>query len=271
MPEQKEHGIAWTERTWNPTRGCSRISPGCVNCYAEKIASRFNGPGAPFEGFAHKVNGHAAWTGKVELIESKLLEPLSWRKPQRVFVNSMSDLFHEALSFEDIDKVFTTMIAAPQHVYQILTKRAERMREYFQSGRHDGGCGPDRATYHLDQQIWLGCSVEDRQRKTRIDSLRQTPAGLRFLSIEPLLEDIGILDLRGISWVIVGYESGPRPRPAEEQWVRNIKNQCVEAGVAFFYKQAATASGRKIPTPELDGQRWMQFPMTDGGSARGRG
>jgi protein gp37 len=244
--------IEWTDVTWNPVRGCSRVSPGCINCYAERQAARFSGVGKPFDGFVHIVNGHPAWTGKVELVEKHLNDPLTWKKPRRVFVNFMSDLFHEELSFADIDEVFTVMIAAPEHTYQILTKRPERMLKYFASGRHDNGLGPERTDYHLDQNIWLGVSVEDRARKNRIDFLRETPATVRFLSVEPLLEDIGELDLLGIHWVIVGGESGPGARPMDVGWVRSIVKQCRKANVACFVKQL----GAK---PALDGKAYNPY------------
>jgi len=205
--------------------------------------------------------------------------PLRRRKPTTWFVNSMSDLFHENLSFEDIDKILTVMVAADQHVYQILTKRADRMLEYFGSGRHDGGNGPDRAAYHLDGKIWLGVSVENQETKWRIDRLRETPAALRFLSIEPLLEDIGTFDLSGISWVIVGGESGPGARPMHPDWARSVRDQCQAAGVAFFFKQWGEWSpftnyvaspesfgemrrvGKKAAGAVLDGREWREMPV----------
>lgn len=228
--------IEWTDVSWNPVRGCSRVSRGCEHCYAERQAARFaglpSGSNAPFSGFVQIANGHPQWTGKVELIESKLEEPLHWRKPRKVFVNSMSDLFHEALSFEQIAQVFSIMVRAPQHIYQILTKRAERMLEFSQwaKSQFPGGWWPY-------PHIWLGVSVEDRSNKDRIEYLRETPATVRFLSIEPLLEDIGQLDLRGIHWVIAGGESGPKARPPHPGWVRSVRDQCQAAGVPFFFKQ----------------------------------
>jgi protein gp37 len=237
--------IEWTDATWNPVRGCSRVSPGCVNCYAERIAARgLPGLSSPTTGdpFAVMTPSGPHWTGKVELIEHKVEEPLHWRKPRRVFVNSMSDLFHESLPFWAIDKVFSSMAAAPEHTYQILTKRHGRMFEYFHSGRHDGGYGPSRAMYHLDQNIWLGVSVEDRARKDRIDTLRRVPATVRFLSLEPLLEDLGKLNLTGIGWCIVGGESGPGARGCDVAWIRSIVQQCKAAGVACFCKQTGASN-----------------------------
>ncbi len=243
-------GIEWTDETWNPTRGCSRVSPGCVNCYAERTAMRQIHDG--YKGLVHIANGHPAWTGVVRVMKGKTLEaPLHWRKPRRVFVNSMSDLFHEAIPFEAIDEIFTVMVAASQHTYQILTKRADRMLEYFRSGRHDGGNGPDRATYHLDGKIWLGVSVENQKyADERIPLLLQAPAAVRFVSYEPAL---GPVDFNryvatfamnakgdyhtGLDWIIVGGESGPGARPFDVAWARNIVKQCKAANVACFVKQ----------------------------------
>lgn len=194
--------ISWTDRTWNPIRGCSRVSEGCRFCYAEGVAYRFSGPGQPYEGLARKVNGRAAWTGKVRLVESALTEPLSWRKPARIFVNSMSDLFHEHVSDEFIAAVFGVMAAAPQHTFQVLTKRAERMREVVSAlsvelvrectlkltGRMI------RGDWMLPlPNVWLGVSCEDQQRADeRIPLLLQTPAVVRFVSCEPLLGPIDL-------------------------------------------------------------------------------
>lgn len=314
-----ETSIEWVKnadgtqgRTWNPVRGCSRISPGCVNCYAERIAARFSGvdydtsecdehtgsvskPQA-FHLFAErKPQPH--WTGKVELIESMLHIPLRTRKPTTWFVNSMSDLFHEALSFENIDQIFTVMVAAPKHTYQILTKRAKRMHSYFHSGRHDNGNGPDRANYHLGQNIWLGVSCENQQyADERIPWLLNTPAAVRFISAEPLLGPIDFTRIdhesakpySGAYWInalcgdgfapspltdlpielwcdridqiIVGSESGPGARPMDEAWVRTIRDQCQAAGTAFFYKQRLDSRGHKLSLPELDGRQWAEIP-----------
>lgn len=281
--------IEWTDKVWNPTRGCSRVSEGCRECYAERQAARFANapkidyaaeigervvsPGGIFHGFVTRVNGHPAWTGKVELIESKLTEPLHWKKPCRIFVNSMSDLFHERLSFEDIDRVFTVMVAANWHTYQILTKRADRMREYFRSGRHDRGNGPDRAEYHLGERIWLGVSVEDQQRADeRIALLLETPAAVRFVSYEPALGPVDFFHIgaggqytgnalgaagqsgppifRGqkLDWIICGGESGPDARPFDLAWARSARDQCRAASVSFFFKQAGSK-------PLLDNER----------------
>ena len=257
--------IEWTDKTWNPTRGCSLVSEGCRKCYAMKFAHRFSGKGEPYEGLTELGPDGPRWTGRVLSVPEKLDEPLKWRKPAKVFVNSMSDLFHEDVPFEFIDKVFAVMALCPQHTFQVLTKRADRMLEY---NRREGfaqnisdiarddyaGIGESRhikkypigPNYEFGERwfipwplpnVWLGVSCEDRQRKDRIDHLRETPAAVRFLSLEPLLEDLGRLDLRGIHWVIVGGESGPKARPMHPEWVRSIRDQCVAAGVKFFLKQ----------------------------------
>lgn len=238
--------IAWTEKTWNPVRGCSRKSPGCVNCYAERFAARdLPGHRSPTTGnpFAFMTQSGPRWTGKVELIEHMLDAPLHWRKPRKVFVNSMSDLFHESLPFEAIDRVFAVIALCPQHTFQVLTKRADRMVEYFASKRghltFEHAQVPARSVSRILplSNVWLGVSCEDRARKSRIEDLRNTPAAIRFLSLEPLLEDIGDLDLRGIDWVIVGGESGPGARPCGIDWIRSIVQQCRGAEVACFVKQ----------------------------------
>jgi protein gp37 len=211
--------IEWTDATWNPVRGCDKISPGCTHCYASTFAERFRGvPGHPYEqGF------------DLRLVPEKLGEPLRWTKPKRVFVNSMSDLFHKDVPEDYIGKVVDVMRIANWHTYQILTKRSERMRDMLNSRLRD---------FAGERHIWWGTSVENRKHGLpRIDHLRDTPAAVRFLSIEPLLEDLGQVDLSGISWVIVGGESGNGARPMREEWVRSLRDQCEEAGAAFFFKQ----------------------------------
>lgn len=232
--------IEWTDETWNPVTGCVKISPGCKNCYAEKFAERFRGvAGHPYEGGFDP-----------QLRPERLEHPFRWRTPRMVFVNSMSDLFGEFVPDEYIDQVFAVMRRTPQHTYQVLTKRALRMREWTQTCRW-----LTSAT-----NIWLGVSVEDRKYGLpRIEELRQAVAAIRFLSIEPLLEDVGKLDLTGIDWVIAGGESGPRARPVDIAWVRGIRDQCGEQGVAFFFKQWGGV--RKHATGRvLDGRTWDEFP-----------
>lgn len=211
--------IEWTDATWNPVRGCVKVSPGCKHCYAETFAERWRGvPNHPYEqGF------------DLRLVPEKLDEPRRWRQPRRIFVNSMSDLFQVGVPASFIRRVFDVMGEASWHTYQVLTKRAERMRDI---------CAAMPRELVQQPQIWLGVSVEDRKYGLpRIDLLRQTPAALRFLSIEPLLEDLGTVDLQGIDWVIVGGESGPGARPMAEDWVLSILSQCQKAGIPFFFKQ----------------------------------
>jgi protein gp37 len=237
--------IEWTGATWNPVRGCSPVSAGCKNCYAERQGGRFCGPGKAFDGFVQiGKNGNAGphWTGKVELVEKHLDDPLHWRKSQRVFVNSMSDLFHEALSDEAIDRVFDVMLNCPRHTFQILTKRPERMLEYSR----------DQVNLWREPwpfpNVWLGVSVEDQKTADeRIPLLLQTPAAVRFVSYEPALgpvdfEQFALKTLDGgenpgIDWIIVGGESGPGARPFDIQWARKTVAQCKAAGVACFVKQ----------------------------------
>jgi protein gp37 len=233
--------IEWTDATWNPVRGCTKISPGCKHCYAERFAERFRGvKGHPFEqGF------------DLRLIPSKLAEPLRWSKPRMIFVNSMSDLFHETVPLSYILRVAATMQVARWHTYQVLTKRSARLREVLS--------GPLREAAK-EAHIWWGVSVEDRRYgMPRIADLQAVPAAVRFLSIEPLLEDLGRLPLDGISWVIVGGESGPGARPMEESWVLSIREQCEAASVPFFFKQwggvRKKAAGRK-----LRGMTHNEFP-----------
>ena len=233
--------IEWTDATWNPVRGCTKISPGCTHCYAETFAERFRGvPGHPFEfGF------------DLRLVPEKLAEPLRWPKSKMIFVNSMSDLFHEKVPDEYVEAVVAVMVKANWHTYQILTKRAERMRELLS--------GKLRFAARLPY-IWWGVSVENKQHGLpRIKHLRATPAQVRFLSIEPLLENLGEIDLSGIDWVIVGGESGPGARPMVAAWVRQIRAQCRAAKTAFFFKQWGGV--RKSETGRLlDRRTYDEFP-----------
>jgi protein gp37 len=233
--------IEWTDATWNPVRGCTKISPGCTHCYAETFAERFRGvPGHPFEfGF------------DLRLIPEKLADPIRWSKPKKIFVNSMSDLFHENVPDEFIEKVARVMLAANWHTYQVLTKRADRMASLLKTKLRKAA----EASH-----IWWGVSVENRKHGLpRIEKLRSAKPNVAFLSVEPLLEDLGQVDLRGISWVIVGGESGHGARPMDVQWVRNIRNQCGQAGVAFFFKQWGGAK-KKETGRTLDGRTYDAFP-----------
>ena len=234
--------IEWTDATWNPVTGCTKISPGCDNCYAERFAERFRGvPGHPFEsGF------------DLQLRPERLEQPLHWRRSKMIFVNSMSDLFHKGVPFSFVDRVFETMERADWHMFQILTKRSSRMRDYV-NARYGTGSAPDH--------IWLGTSVEDGSRKSRITHMRAMRASVRFLSIEPLIGPMGHMDLRDISWVIVGGESGPKARPIDPEWVREIRDQCVKAKVAFFFKQWGGLRP-KTGGRDLDGVEWNELPNT---------
>jgi protein gp37 len=235
--------IEWTNASWNPVRGCTKISPGCRFCYAWRFAERFRG-----------VKGHPYQEGfDLRLVPEKLDEPLCWRTPKRIFVNSMSDLFHEGVPDNYIEAVVRTMLAANQHTYQVLTKRSTRMRELLSDKLRSAANAP---------HIWWGVSVEDRKYGLpRLAHLQSTPAAVRFLSIEPLLEDLGMLDLRGIHWVIVGGESGPGARPMSPDWVRSIRDQCERASIAFFFKQHGGVH-KKRAGRVLDGRTYDQFPDT---------
>ena len=233
--------IEWTDHTWNPVRGCTLVSPGCANCYAERFAERFRGvPEHPYEqGF------------DLRLIPEKLAEPLRWRTPSMVFVNSMSDLFHKNVPDAYVTAVCRVMQRANWHTYQVLTKRSERLRDMLRTSLGFAAEAP---------HIWWGVSVENRRHGLpRVEHLRAAPAGLRMLSVEPLLEDLGALDLTGIGWVIAGGESGPGARPVELEWVRNVRDRCAAAGVPFFFKQwGGTRKGRAGRT--LDGRTHDDVP-----------
>jgi protein gp37 len=238
-----EHSkIEWTEATWNPVRGCTKISPGCKHCYAETFAERFRGvPRHPYgDGFDPR------------LVPEKLLEPLRWGSARTVFVNSMSDLFQDPIPDPYIAAVARIMLRANWHTYQVLTKRAERLKDLLANELHDGAAA---------RHIWWGVSVEDRKYGLpRIDHLRAAPARTRFLSIEPLLEDLGPVDLTGIHWVIAGGESGPGARPMRKEWVEAIRDQCEEARVPFFFKQwGGVQKGKHGRT--LDGRTYDNMPV----------
>ncbi len=242
-----ESAIEWTEQTWNPVTGCTKISPGCKNCYAEVMARRLQamGAGGYDKGFALAMH------------PERLQQPLRRKKPTTYFVNSMSDLFHEGVPDAFIDQVFDVIRQTPQHTYQILTKRAERLPAYF-------------GTVALPKNVWLGVSVEDRKYGVpRIAHLRKVKAKVRFLSVEPLLSDVGKLDLRGIHWVIVGGESGPKARPMQPEWVSNVQEQAEAAGAAFFFKQWGGwgADGvkrhKKANGRELRGRTWDGYPVIE--------
>lgn len=237
--------IEWTEQTWNPTTGCTKISPGCKNCYAEVMAGRLQAMRAP--GYE---NGF-----ELSVLPERLHQPLKRKKPTVYFVNSMSDLFHEGVPDDFLNRVFDVIRQTPQHTYQILTKRAERLPQYF-------------ATRSCPTNVWLGVSVEDRQYGVpRIAHLRRVNAHIRFLSVEPLLEDVGKLDLRGIHWVIVGGESGHHARPMREKWVAAVKAQADAAGSAFFFKQwggwgaDGVKRNKKSNGRVFRGRTWDAYPQ----------
>lgn len=232
--------IEWTDATWNPVTGCTKITAGCDNCYAERFAERWRGiAGHPFE------NGF-----DLTLRLDRLEQPARWKRPRMIFVNSMSDLFHKKVPTEFIDKVFDSMDLADWHTYQILTKRSSRMRDYLLSRfKHRKAPG----------HIWMGVSVEDRRGSARIEHLRQAPSAVRFLSVEPLIGEVGEVDLTGIHWVIAGGESGPAARPMHIDWARQIRDTCRNQDTPFFFKQwggiRPKSGGR-----ELDGREWNQWP-----------
>jgi protein gp37 len=234
--------IEWTESTWNPVTGCSKVSPGCKHCYAERMAKRLEAMGQP--NYRHGF--------KVTLQRQALELPLGWKKPQTIFVNSMSDLFHKSVPVEYIKDVFDVMGAAHWHRFQILTKRAERLLELERE---------------LDwpSNVWMGVSVENADYQYRIDYLRATGAKIKFLSIEPLLGPMEDLNLSGIDWVIIGGESGPGARPVNPEWVADIRDQCVEAGVPFFFKQWGGVWKKKAGR-ELDGRTWDEMPRGESNS-----
>ena len=232
--------IEWTDATWNPVTGCTKITAGCDNCYAARFSERFRGvSGHPFE------NGF-----DLTLREERLIQPLSWRRSRMIFVNSMSDLFHKQVPHWFIDKVFDTMEACNWHVFQVLTKRSSIMRDYLRRRYRD--VAPPA-------HMWFGVSVEDHRAKARISHLCAAPAAIRFLSIEPLIGPIGPMDLDGIHWVIAGGESGPNARPMHIDWARDVRDQCERKGVAFFFKQwgglRPKSGGRS-----LDGREWNELP-----------
>ena len=294
--------IEWTEQTWNPLVGCSIVSPGCTNCYAMKMAVRLEAMGRQeYRGKTKVVNGNGVWTGEVGLVESRLIEPLLRKKPTMYFVNSMSDLFHEFVPDEWIDRIFAVMALTPQHTYQVLTKRAERMRRYMDAlTAHcaDSEDGLSETLRHIGElagvdwrsgsdrwplpNVWLGVSTERQEEADeRIPHLLQTPAAVRFISAEPLLGPIKLgFESHGpigwtnrdfiahLDWVIVGGESGPGARPMHPQWARDLRDQCKAAGVPFFFKQhGAWAPICGMTEDQIDA---CYHPAPEGSEARRR-
>ena len=297
--------IEWADRVWNPIRGCALVSQGCKNCYAMKFAARFSGPGQPYEGLTESIGGKSRWTGQVKLIPSKLEDPLRWRKPSRVFVNSMSDLFHTDVPDDFIGQVFSIMAEAQKHTFQVLTKRADRMAQWF------GSWAASDASDFAEtvgspwplRNVWLGVSCEDQDAvDERVPLLLETPAHVRFVSAEPLIDELDLEMVKcplhvpsddgacwlcgstpgntdatrsdgyfnclkeGIGWVIVGCESGKRDqcRPMDEGWVRSLRLQCRRNGVPFFYKQGRDEAGRVVSLPMIDGRSWGEYPGDKG-------
>jgi protein gp37 len=232
--------IEWTDATWNPVTGCTKISAGCDNCYASRFSERFRG-----------VSGHPFESGfDLTLRSERLLQPLGWRRSRMIFVNSMSDLFHKEIPKDHLLKVFNTMEKADWHTYQVLTKRSSIMRKFINERYH---------TRKAPAHMWFGVSIENEKVVSRIDHLQEANVSVRFLSIEPLIGPVGELNLRGINWVIVGGESGPGARPMDSNWAIDIRNQCIKAKVAFFFKQwggRTPKTGGRL----LEGREWNQFP-----------
>lgn len=260
--------IEWTERTWNPVVGCSKSSPGCTNCYAErmsarqvKMAANAIRPTAKRHHYLEVINEQGRWNHRVEVVDAAMDEPLHWKEPRVIFVNSMSDLFHENLSVEDIQRVFSVMNQASQHQFQVLTKRAQRLEELA-------------PLLTWTPNIWMGVSIENDRYQFRADHLRRTAAAVKFLSVEPLLGLIPKLRLDGLDWVIVGGESGPRCRPMRPDWARSIRDQCIATQVPFFFKQWGHIRNNPDPADPtekknggkakggrtLDGRIWDQIP-----------
>lgn len=267
--------IEWTDSTWNPIRGCTRVSEGCRNCYAEVMAARFSKPGQWGHGIAEMRGGDHRWTGRVDVIESAMNLPLRWRKPRRIFVNSISDLFHDAVPDETIERVFAVMALCPQHTFIVLTKRSRRVRAFMNEPnrvvRAWGRCFDGRVPGWPLQNVHLGVSVEDQKTADeRIPDLLATPAAVRIVSAEPLLGPIDFAKVPGFNrigmdlsrwWIIVGGESGPGARPMHQEWVRSIRNQCDRAGVSFFFKQWGGVV-KKLAGRQLDGREWNEMPSS---------
>jgi protein gp37 len=239
--------IEWTESTWNPVAGCTVISPGCTNCYAMRMAARLAAMGQQkYQNTTRMSGGRAKWNGHIRLDHHSLTTPREWNSGRMIFVNSMSDIFHDDVPLDFLKHVFAVMLETPQHTYQVLTKRAENL---------------ERRSKELPwpANLWMGVSVENADYTWRIDHLRRTPAAIKFLSLEPLLGPLDELDLSGIDWAIAGGESGPGARPMNPEWVRSIRDQCVEVGVAFHFKQWGGVN-KKRTGRVLDGRVWSEWP-----------
>lgn len=253
-----ESQIEWTDSTWNPVAGCSLASAGCKHCYAMKMARRLEAMGVEkYAGLTVKRGTNVTWNGIVRVDEASLSAPLGWRKPRKIFVNSMSDLFHPTVPDEFILKVWQVMEETPRHSYQVLTKRPERMRDVLKASGQK-----------VLPNVWLGTSVEDEEVVARIDALRDVPAAIRFISFEPLIGSVGRVDLNGIHWAIVGGESGPKARPIKELWIDEIHSQCESADTAFFFKQWGAwgrdnqKRSKKANGREYRGRTWDEMPIS---------
>ena len=247
----KSSKIEWTEATWNPIRGCSRVSSGCKFCYAERVAERWSGPKQPYEGLVipSKSGGHPRWSGEVMLVDHMLNEPYKWKKGKLIFVNSMSDLFHEKVPLDYILRIFEVMRNTPQHRYQILTKRAGRLMELAPK-------------LDWSDNIWMGVSIEDSRVIDRADALCQVPSAIRFLSLEPLIGPIPNLNLMGLDWVIIGGESGNQARIMETEWAVDLLNQCKRANIPCFVKQMGTQWAKRQGSKSRKGDDFSEFPSS---------
>jgi protein gp37 len=242
-----ETSIEWTDVTWNPVAGCTVLSAGCTNCYAMRMAARLEAMGSEkYRGLTRRSGGRSVWTGKINCDETALSTPATWSKPRRVFVNSMSDLFHEGVPVAFIRRVWETMAVTRRHTYQILTKRPGRMASILKE-------------WAVLPNVWLGTSVEDGEALGRIDELRRVPAAIRFISFEPLVGSVRNGNLQGVQWVIVGGESGPRARPMEPVWVDEIAEMCAIGGAKFFFKQWG-GRNKKATGRTYRGRTWDDLP-----------
>jgi protein gp37 len=244
-----ETSIEWTDATWNPVAGCTVLTAGCTNCYAMRMAARLDAMGvAKYRGLTRRSGGRSVWTGKVRVDEKSLNTPKAWSKPRKVFVNSMSDLFHEDVPVNFIERVWQVMKETPRHTYQILTKRPERMADVL-----------SKEPFEVLRNVWLGTSVEDGRVLHRLDELRRVPAAIRFVSLEPLIGSVAAGDLTNIQWAIVGGESGPRAREMDPEWVDEIQTMCRLSGAAFFFKQWG-GKNKKATGRLLRGRTYDELP-----------
>jgi protein gp37 len=244
-----ETSIEWTDATWNPVAGCSIVTSGCTNCYAMRMAARLDAMGVDkYRGLTRKSGARHVWTGRINLDESALGIPQGWKRPRRIFVNSMSDLFHERVPVEFVCRVWKVMQSTPHHTYQILTKRPERMGAVLSDG-----------SFSVLSNVWLGTSVENSSVLSRLDALRAVPSALRFVSFEPLIGSVAAADLTGIHWAIVGGESGPRARLMKETWLNEIHDLCERYGALFFFKQWG-GKNKKASGRFYRGRTWDALP-----------